>query len=362
MKNKKIIMLGSVIVTILVLFVTVGYSAFNAVVDVKDLSMHIRPDKDIRITNVTLGENSGVNGGLSYNEDWTKQTVFGDISLPNSNSSIKYTVEVKNLGFVDMMINSITLPTSLQSKLNVTVSNYTLGDTIAHGTQTMDVTLSYKSGQYVSSSTLFNNIVLTFDFQEPKPHYMCNLSKIDSLGGFDKNMVESISFATTNVVPSDALGYFDISQDNDGSVMAWYYDKDNNITITSYDISSKDYYREVYISYASDNYCSEEYVLSDMWVYEYNGLSSFLGGDISEKTMTSLIDKIYNSKRVDPVIKDYKNEYSYRVECDNNGDNYSLIFEDFSENELMVKKIEKENIKFAVYEILNVKDYLKGLV
>lgn len=142
----------------------------------------------------------------------------------------------------------------------------------------------------------------------------------------------------------------------------YYYDKDNNITIISYDISSKDYYREVYISYASDNYCSEEYVLSDMWVYEYNGLSSFLGGDISEKTMTSLIDKIYNSKRVDPVIKDYKNEYSYRVECDNNGENYSLIFEDFSENELMVKKIEKENIKFAVYEILNVKDYLKGLV
>ena len=78
--------------------------------------------------------------------------------------------------------------------------------------------------------------------------------------------------------------------------------------------------------------------------------------------MTSLIDKIYNSKRVDPVIKNYKNEYSYRVECDNNGENYSLIFEDFSENELMVKKIEKENIKFAVYEILNVKDYLKGLV
>ncbi len=232
MKNKKIIMLGSVIVTILVLFVTVGYSAFNAVVDVKDLSMHIRPDKDIRITNVTLGENSGVNGGLSYNEDWTKQTVFGDISLPNSNSSVKYTVEVKNLGFVDMTINSITLPTSLQSKLNVTISNYTLGDTIAHGTQTMEITLSYKSGQYVSSSTLFNNIVLTFDFQEVKIEttymYKPKGSTVGRTGTIAKSKVESISFAKTNEVPSDVLGSFDMSQSNNKSIMAWYYDNDSN--------------------------------------------------------------------------------------------------------------------------------------
>ena len=38
---------------------------------------------------------------------------------------------------------------------------------------------------------------------------------------------------------------------------------------------------------------------------------------------------------------------------------YTLIFEDFSENELLVKREVNGNTKFAVYEIENVKDYLK---
>lgn len=45
----------------------------------------------------------------------------------------------------------------------------------------------------------------------------------------------------------------------------YYYDKNNKITITNYDIISNSYYREVKLSYVSDNYCSSDYKLSDMW-------------------------------------------------------------------------------------------------
>ena len=141
----------------------------------------------------------------------------------------------------------------------------------------------------------------------------------------------------------------------------YYYDKDNNITITNYEIKSNKYYKEVNISYVKDNYCSSDYKLSDMWVYEYNSLSAYLDGDISEKAMSGLIDKVYNSKRVEPVISDYKNEYSLKVNCDKNGDKYSLIFEDFNDNQLLVKKEVNKDIKFAVYEIEDVKMYLEGL-
>ena len=77
--------------------------------------------------------------------------------------------------------------------------------------------------------------------------------------------------------------------------------------------------------------------------------------------MGGLIDKVYNSKRVEPVISDYKNEYSLKVNCDKNGDKYSLIFEDFNDNQLLVKKEVNKDIKFAVYEIEDVKMYLEGL-
>ena len=141
----------------------------------------------------------------------------------------------------------------------------------------------------------------------------------------------------------------------------YYYDKDNDVTITEYKINDKNYYKEVNISYVKDNYCSDEYKLSDMWVYEYNSLSAYLDGDISEKAMSGLIDKVYNSKNIEPVITDYKNKYSLKVNCDKNGDKYSLIFEDFNDNQLLVKKEVNGNIKFAVYEIEDVKMYLEGL-
>ena len=141
----------------------------------------------------------------------------------------------------------------------------------------------------------------------------------------------------------------------------YYYDKDNDITITNYEIKSNKYYKEVNISYVKKNYCSSDYKLSDMWVYEYNSLSAYLDGDISEKAMSGLIDKVYNSKRVEPVISDYKNEYSFKVNCDKNKEPYTLVFEDFGDNQLIVKKEVDGKLTFAVYEINNVRSYLGGL-
>ena len=77
--------------------------------------------------------------------------------------------------------------------------------------------------------------------------------------------------------------------------------------------------------------------------------------------MSSLIDKVYNSKRVEPVISDYKNEYSFKVNCDKNKEPYTLVFEDFGDNQLIVKKEVDGKLTFAVYEINNVRSYLGGL-
>lgn len=40
--------------------------------------------------------------------------------------------------------------------------------------------------------------------------------------------IESISFATTNVVPNGTLGSWDVSESQDGSIMAWYTDTDTD--------------------------------------------------------------------------------------------------------------------------------------
>lgn len=142
----------------------------------------------------------------------------------------------------------------------------------------------------------------------------------------------------------------------------YYYDKNNDITITKYDIENNKYLKKVYISYSGGNYCSGDYKLTDMWVYEYTNLSSFISGDITEKAMNNLIDTIYKSKYVEnPVISNYKNSISINVFCSNNGNDYNLYFEDFSDNELIVRREEKGVVKFAVYNIENVRDLLNSL-
>lgn len=140
----------------------------------------------------------------------------------------------------------------------------------------------------------------------------------------------------------------------------YYYDKSNNITITKYEIDDKKYYKEVILNYESGNLCSQDYVLSDMWVYEYISLSGYVSGDITEASMTKLIDKIYNSKRID-VLTDSVSEIEINVECDNNRGNYTLTFKDYGDNALLVIRYENNETRFAVYEVEDVKNYLRSL-
>lgn len=142
----------------------------------------------------------------------------------------------------------------------------------------------------------------------------------------------------------------------------YYYDKDNNITITSYQIYDSDYYRNISIQYDERNFCGSDYFLSDMWVYEYISLSHFVGGNISEKAMAKLIDKAYMSKRVeDPIITDYEASAVVNVECSIDEVPYTLLFQDFSDHELLVKKTQGDSKQIAVYEVENVVDYLNSL-
>lgn len=144
----------------------------------------------------------------------------------------------------------------------------------------------------------------------------------------------------------------------------YYYDEANDITILKYDVIDLDYYRSVNIQFAYDNYCSDEYILSDMWVYEYNELSEYVNGDILESKMVDIIKKIYESTRNnDAIINDeYKSEIEIKVNCRIEDENYILTFKDFSENELLIIKEEKGVKQFAIYNVENVKDFLNSLL
>lgn len=143
----------------------------------------------------------------------------------------------------------------------------------------------------------------------------------------------------------------------------YYYDEKNAITIIDYDINNDKYLRKVSIKMANDNYCSEDYQLSDKWIYEYENLSLYVTGDITKEAMDSLVKKIYESEKVsDPIINDeHESTVSINVNASIESVGYSLTFKDFSTNELIVIKEKGNDTQFAVYEIENVIDYLNSL-
>ena len=111
------------------------------------------------------------------------------------------------------------------------------------------------------------------------------------------------------------------------------------------------------------NYCSEEYKLSDMWIYEYDTLSLYVTGDITDNAMSELINRVYESEKVeDPVIvDDYEANVTLKVDASMEGSGYTLTFQDFSENELIVIREMNNRTQFVVYSIENVIDFLNSL-
>ena len=68
---------------------------------------------------------------------------------------------------------------------------------------------------------------------EFKTTYLRTASNVVATGVFlngplVKNTIESIEFMTSNNVPNEALGSWDVSANQDKSIMAWYYDRDSN--------------------------------------------------------------------------------------------------------------------------------------
>ena len=97
-----------------------------------------------------------------------------------------------------------------------------------------------------------------------------------------RNQIESITIEKTNVVPNDAKYSKDISSKQDGSVMLWYTDKDNN---SLYEISI-----------GSENGSVEANTKgSGMFAYLDNVSTLDLSG-LDTSNMTSMSKMFYNSK------------------------------------------------------------------
>ena len=171
------------------------------------------------------------------------------------------------------------------------------------------------------------------------------------------NFITPLNYETLNNAKNSYLESLEKCYDR------YYYDSNNAITIIDYDISNDKYLRSVSIYMANDNYCSEDYKLSDMWIYDYENLSLYVNGDITQNAMSRVISTIHEAERVNnpTIVDDYEAEVILKVNASTESIGYTLTFQDFSENELLVIKQMNNKIQFAVYTLENVIDFLNSL-
>lgn len=205
----------SLVTLIFLVVVTIGFSAFYSSLYINDANMKVRIQQDIRITNNTISNLSS--GAISEYEEYNVNNITGFVSLPNSDSTVTYEVEVTNFGNVKEGIYSISeiyklggLNTSsnleikntslnLKSSLcdNSNSSQCTLGSI-----STFTVTIGYKSGSYNGSDTEYS-IELDFDFRRA---YDITYIDFSSTSGLPNEMLYgdtlNITFTSVNGIPN----------------------------------------------------------------------------------------------------------------------------------------------------------------
>ena len=168
-KRNKYVLILLFIIMLYVIFLATGFSAFQASIGIDDVSVVIRSQKDVRITNILL--QSVTNGATVLDYDYSVGSINGLVTLPNSNSSVNFQVEVTNIGNVEVGFSEINI---LDSNLDYEIVGYDEGTKLCDDDDSMQCKLASVTTfnviiKYASGASVTNNEIHfagNFNFKE----------------------------------------------------------------------------------------------------------------------------------------------------------------------------------------------------
>ena len=201
-RKLKIIIL--LLIVLIVLCLSIGYSAFQSSLIVSDIKGLVRARADIRITNVTA---SSTNSGYTTYDEYDVRAIESSIILPNTSDTVTYAVEITNIGSQDMALTEIT---GLPSNMEIKNMNYTYGTKLCDAYRchngsinTINLTIGYKN-TVSSGSNNAESIHLDFTF---KKVYSINYVNFTDTTGLPVEILESstitIDMSGLSNVPSN---------------------------------------------------------------------------------------------------------------------------------------------------------------
>ena len=202
-------------------FLTIGFSAFKAALEVNDIVATIRADADIRVTGISVSNVVGL--ASTSNNNYNVTSISSNLSLPNSNSAATYQIEITNVGNVEMGILNIT---GLPNNLTYTINNYTLKNKLCddtdvsncklHSKSTIELTIGYNDNGYDANNTNYD-IDLHFDF---KAAYNISYVNFANSSNYPTNILATDTLNLTidtgidNVTVTNANGVYNSTNHN----------------------------------------------------------------------------------------------------------------------------------------------------
>ena len=185
-KNSNLLYFSSIAIVIAIMFLSVGFSAFQNNLAIENVSSTVRIDKDIRVMNNSI---NSVNEATSYYEEYNATNISGSIKLNNYNSYVIYDVDIYNFGNVSMGISNASID---NENLKFEFLDYNLKDKICEDSKcalgvkkTLKIKVSYKDEASINEEE--NKFVLNFKFGRI---FNINYYNIDNSDTFPKEIIE----------------------------------------------------------------------------------------------------------------------------------------------------------------------------
>ena len=223
------------------LIMAVGYAAFRTQLNIKGTS-NITSEWEVLITNI---QSQVINGTPTDAEtpNHTETTANFSTNLYSPGDKMRYTVTVENRGSIDAVLKTIEKTDSSNEAIIFTINGIEQGDTLkSKGTTTFTVDVEYNSEVQIQPSNLTSNLEITLNYVQAGTNdegtvlpnetnlmrsYSSN-SQADYHSDEYREKITSIEVLNNKNVPSDAVESWDVSERQNGSVMAWIVNDPEN--------------------------------------------------------------------------------------------------------------------------------------
>ena len=225
----------------ILLIMAAGYAAFRTQLNINGTS-NITSEWNVLITNI---QSQIINGNPEDEEEpsHTDTTATFKTKLYSPGDKMRYTVTVENRGSIDAVLKTMENTNSSNEAIIFTINGIEQGDTLkAKESKTFTVDVEYNSNVESQPENLTSNLEVTLNYVQAGTtdtgevlpsetnlmrSYSSN-SQADYHNDAYREKITSIEFLNNKNIPSDAVQSWDVSERQDGSVMAWIVNDQEN--------------------------------------------------------------------------------------------------------------------------------------